>query len=363
MLGRFVAERFETSPCNFVSDEVVSSLMQADIRIANLESPVTNIKTDDSLRFAANEQLLKQFTWLDCFSLSNNHINDFGIQGMKDTIRALDNIGINYNGLYYNKYMPLIIDDKGERIAVITCTDMMNYEFEKTCPYKTNRVNKPDEIIACIRGYKTTGYFVIVYAHVGMLFTRYPNPVIKDFVHKMIDEGADCVVTVHPHCLGGSEVYKDRLIIYSLGDFLMDGASYRRRQSGVLNLTINNGIISEWSILPIITDNNLIVRLPDKKISNKMQGAFRKVSSNLKKHSNDYLSFYKKQYKIELIQHALSTLRFEYDRRGPVGLFKLLSKRSRAVSGMTKRVFTDRTSMSYDVDAVSEKNISINDIR
>ena len=45
------------------------------------------------------------------------------------------------------------------------------------------------------------------------------------------------------------------------------------------------------------------------------------------------------------------------------GLLRTLSKRSSAVSGIAKRVFTDRSKMSYDADAVSEKNISLNDIR
>lgn len=363
MLGRFVAEQYRNKPYNLVDQKVIDELLKTDVRIANLESPISSCETEDSLRFAADKDLLEQFKWVDCFSLSNNHINDFGTQGMKETIEALDDKQIEHNGLYTEAYAPYLIEKGGERIAVVTCADMMNYEFHHDCPYKTLRVNSPDEIMACIMKYKEEGYFVMVYAHVGMLFTRYPNPIIRDFVHQMVDWGADCVVTAHPHCLGGAELYKDKLIVYSLGDFLMDGSSYRRRRSGILNISITDGVISEWNVVPVFTDNHLMVRIPDSKTKGRMLKDFNKVSKRLKKYADSYLSFYKRQYKIELVQHSLSTVHFEYDRRGLLGLIRILRKRGGAVRGMTKRVVTDRSSMSYDPDAVSEHNISIKDIR
>ena len=363
MLGRFVAEKFTSKPYDLVSDDVVSVLLKSNVRIANLESPITSIESEDSLKFAAKQELLEQFKWVNCFSLSNNHINDFGFRGMEETIDVLNRYGIAHNGLYEDVYIPLLIERYGERVAVITCTDMMNYEFAENCPYKTLRVNRPNEIARAISDYKQKGYYIILYAHVGMLFTRFPNPVIRDFTHQMIDKGADCIVTAHPHCLGGYEYYKSKLIIYSLGDFLMDGASFRRRKAGILNISISEGKLIDWGIIPVETDDNLSVRLPKNIIQKEMMNGFNFVSKQIKKHSNSYLSFYKLQYKKELVSHSLSTLRFESKRRGFTGLFKTLFKRRGAVKGMTKRIITDRSSMSYDSDAVGKNNISIKDIR
>lgn len=240
---------------------------------------------------------------------------------------------------------------------------MINYEFSEDNPYKTLRVNKENKIKEIVQHYKTQGYFVILYAHVGMLFTRFPNPVIRDFVHRMVDVGADCVVTAHPHCLGGYEYYKEKLLVYSLGDFLMDGASFRRRRAGVLKLEIENAHIKNWSIMPVVTTDNLQVQIPDDKISKKMLSDFDWVSRHISMHSADYSKYYKWQYKKELLAHSWSTLQFEYHRRGLKGLFRTLQKRIGAVNSMARRVFTDRSKMSYDADAVSEKNSSINDIR
>lgn len=363
MLGRFVAERYAEGLYSLVSDEVLTRLSEAEFCIANLESPIVSCNSEDSLKFAANAELLEYFKWVDCFSLSNNHINDFGTQGMTETIEALDCKEINHNGLYKDEYHPFLIELNGEQIAVITCADMMNYEFSDDCPYKTLRVNHPTEIEDCIKHYKAQGYFVILYAHVGMLFTRFPNPVIRDFLHSMVDVGADCIVTAHPHCLGGYEYYNERLIVYSLGDFLMDGASYRRRKAGVLKLKIINGELNKWEIFPVQTTDGLQVCLPNEKTAKKMMEDFEYVSRKIKANSSKYLSFYKGQYRKELLSHSWSTLRFEYHRRGMKGLLHTLSKRIGAVRSMAKRVVTDRSKMSYDADAVSAKNVSINDIR
>lgn len=363
MLGRFVAERYVQKPYQLISDDVRSVLNDVDNCIANLESPISSQTTDDSLKFAANGELLEQFKWVDCFSLSNNHINDFGTEGMKETIEALDAKGIVHNGLYGDTYKPFIIERGDEKIAIITCADMMNYEFSEDCPYKTFRVNRPHEIEACIKYYKAQGYFVILYAHVGMLFTRFPNPVIRNFVHRMVDVGSDCVVTAHPHCLGGYEYYKNKLIVYSLGDFLMDGASFRRRKAGVLKLSIENGNIKEWAIIPVQTNDDLQVHKSDERTARKMHADFEWVAKQIAKHSTDYDNYYKWQYKKELLAHSWSTLLFEYHRRGLKGLLSTLSKRFSAVSSMVRRMITDRSKMSFDADAVSEKNTSLNDIR
>lgn len=363
MLGRFVAEKYSEHPYQLLDQNLLNKLQAADVRVANLESPVFNGDSEDSLRFAAKPKLLDQFKWVNCFSLSNNHINDFGTQGMIETIAALDAKEIGHNGLYGDGYKPFMIDKGVERIAVITCADMMNYEFSEDCPYKTLRVNQSEEIQKYILDYKAMGFFVILYAHVGMLFTRFPNPVIRDFVHNMVDIGADCIVTAHPHCLGGYELYKDKLIVYSLGDFLMDGASIRRREAGVLSLEVEGNKIKKWSIEPVFTDDELTVHLAQGKRKERLLNGFRDVSDKIKKNETNYASFYKRQYKKELLAHSMSTVSFEYHKRGLFGLLRTLYKRIGAVGSMAKRVFTDRSKMSYDADAVSDNNTSINDLR
>jgi len=197
-----------------------------------------------------------------------------------------------------------------------------------------------------------------------MLFTRYPNSKSRDFLHDMVDAGADCIVTVHSHCLGCHEEYKGVHIFHSIGDFLMDGASFRRRRACVLNLSINNNHLDDWSITPTYTNFEHSVALPDAKQSFQMLHEYEITSEKLSAHIKNYESFYKRAYKKEILLHSLSTIHFEYKRRGLCGLFRILGVRVFDVLGMVRRVITDRSKMSYDSDAINEKHtMSNNDIQ
>ena len=352
MLGRKVGAKYHSAPYQLLSDEVRSELAKADACVANLESPVTRDGEDDSLKFCGNHLTLNQFDWVSCFSLSNNHINDFGPNGMMDTLDALDNAGIPSNGLFKEKYSPFTIERSGEKVAIVTCTDMMNIEFGEDCPFKTLRVNEPDDVSRHIHESKEQGFFTILYAHIGMLFSRFPNPSSLDFIHKMIDEGADCVVTAHSHCLGCHEVYKGVHIFHSLGDFLMDGSSFRRRTAGILELSVDNGQLVDWKLVPVCTNMNLVVELPNQTTAKKILDKFLANSDLLCSSRKDYKAFFKKWYRRDMIAHSLSTLRFEFETRGLKGFFHILRVRFRDVLGMIKRVFTDRSSMAYDTDGV-----------
>lgn len=352
MLGRFVADKYRSKEYQLVNEEVLKKLKNTDFRIANLESPIVTCTSDDSLKFAADPKLLDQFKWVSCFSLSNNHINDFGNVGMSETIKYLREAGITYNGLFKNEYEPFLAEKDGEKVAIITCADMMNYEFASDCPYKTLRMNQPELIFEKIKEYKHKGYFTILFLHAGMLFSRYLNPVVREFAHQAIDIGAGAVIIAHSHCLGGYEIYKEGLIFNSLGDFLMDGSSFRRRQSCILNLKVENHRISSWSINPTITTIGLQTIFPSIKKQRTLLKKSESVASNIVKHMSNYQTFFKKQYKKEMILHSISTLSFEFKKRGLIGLLRIIFIRIGDVTGMIKRVFTDRSKMSYDSDAV-----------
>ncbi len=364
MLGRFVYKKFLEREYQIVDDEIISFCKQHDFTVANLESPIVDSLpiAEDHLVFQGGSDILKQFDWIDLFSLSNNHINDCGSLGMKETVTILDSLKFKHNGLYKNTYEPYRLNINGEKIAVITSTDMMNVEFSDDAPFKTLRV--PDEeIFETIKRAKKGGYFIILYAHVGLLFSRFPNPVIRDFLLKCCDFGADLVVTVHPHVLGGMEVYKDSRLVYSLGDFVMDGSSYRRRTSGILSVEIEEGNLKELAVEIVQTDTNLQTkRLPSDKAARYLD-SFNYVTNKITANSHRYEAMFKKQYKYELLQHSLSTLAFLYKTRGVTGLLKIMTKRLRAVLAIAKRTFSDRSKLSYDHDAVDRSGkVRIDDL-
>lgn len=353
MLGRMVGAKYKQAPYKIVSDELAKEARDTNYVIANLESPVVReLDADaDHLQFQGNPDTLDELKWIDAFSLSNNHINDCAERGMDETIAILEEKCFKYNGLYEKEYEPLLIEQGKERIAVVTITDMMNIPFADDNKWKTLRVGDT-KVQQVIKEWHDKGWLVILYAHIGILFSRYPNPVTYEYLHQCVDAGADVVVTAHSHCLGCMETYHNVPIFHSLGDFVMDGNSFRRRRSGMLKLTIEGGKVSNWEIIPAEINKDYETVCPKGKVSDRMLRDFKTVSEKLAKHADNYTNFFKWQYKKEMMLHTSSTLSYLIKTRGVSGMFKMVFQRFEEVGRMFKWVAKDRSKDRRDDDAI-----------
>lgn len=353
MLGRMVGAKYKQQPYKIVADDLVKKAISADYVIANLESPVVKTaKTEgDHLQFDGNPDTLNELKWINAFSLSNNHINDCDELGMDETVSILDEKGFKHNGLYQNEYQPLLFAKDGQKIAVVTVTDMMNIPFSEGNKWQTLRVGD-NKVMKTIKEWHEKGWFVILFAHIGILFSRYPNPITVDYLHSCIDNGADAVVTAHSHCLGCMETYKDVPIFHSLGDFVMDGNSFRRRRSGMLKLDIVAGKVANWEIVPAEINLEYATVSPSEKTDKKMLKEFKQCSEKLAKNMVNYTRFFKWQYKKEMIQHTRSTLSFLIHTKGIGGMFKMVFMRLEEVGRMFKWVSKDRSHDQRDDDAI-----------
>lgn len=353
MLGRMIGSKYAKQPYQVVAPDLFSKVSESDYVIANLESPVViEAKTEgDHLQFKGNSDVLDTLKWIDAFSLSNNHINDCGNLGMDETISILEEKGFKHNGLFEKEYKPLVFEKGNERIAVVTITDMMNIPFSEDCKWQTLR-DGDSKVIDILKNLHNQGYCVILYAHIGILFSRYPNPMTYNYLHKCVDAGADIVVTAHSHCLGCMETYKGVPIFHSLGDFVMDGNSFRRRRSGMLQLSVEGRKVTSWEIIPAEINQNYETVSPSEKVTKGMLQDFNSVSDKLSKHANDYINFFKWQYKKEMMLHTSSTLSFLMKTRGVGGMFKMVFQRFEEVGRMFKWVAKDRSKDQRDDDAI-----------
>ena len=354
MLGRCVADQYKKTGYQILDKQVIKELSSSDIVIGNLESPVIEnaVSDGDHLSFEGNPDLLDQFHFVDCFSLANNHINDCGVQGMNESIRLLDQKKIPWNGLYKEKYKPFIFESSDVKCALFTCTDMMNHPFSEDAPWKVLKIDDPylDRSIAV---HKEQGFFTVLYAHVGMLFTRFPNPVIRALLHEKIEAGADLIVTVHSHALGGMEYYKGRPIFHSIGDFVMDGNSYRRRRSAILNVHVDGDYKIDWEMIPTQIDVDFKTVFPEPCVKAKMEKSWDFVSRKLEENQGNYQKYFSRQYKKEMLIHTLSTLKFIRDTKGINKLLFLIFKRFEEVKRMKDWMTKDRSDKRMDGDAIA----------
>ena len=72
-----------------------------------------------------------------------------------------------------------------------------------------------------------------------------------EYAHEVIDAGADLVLGHHPHVLQSIEIYKDKLILYSLGNFIFDNSEELQKQSVIFLCKFRNGQIFEPELIPV----------------------------------------------------------------------------------------------------------------
>ena len=152
--------------------------------------------------------------------LSNNHVFDFGIKGIRDTMQALDDAGIPYTGVGENdtdSRKPYYFELEGKRVGIV---NVCEHEYTYALP---NRIgaNPFDPFITMqdIRETKKNCDYLIVCYHGGKEYCQYPSPRLYNLCHEMVLCGADVVLTQHSHCVGCYEQYEGGHIVYGQGNF------------------------------------------------------------------------------------------------------------------------------------------------
>ncbi|MEO7659573.1 MAG: CapA family protein [Pyrinomonadaceae bacterium] len=216
--------------------EVTPILSNADIAFGNLEGPMLEggettkcpPRSTRCFAFRVPTRYGKHLknAGFDVLSLANNHSLDFGDPGRVSTRKTLDDNGIKHAGSDKEQYSTAYLDVKGRRVAVIAFA------------HNTVVPNVNDLVFArqLVSDAALNANIVIVSFHGGAEGTgaqHVPNRTeifagekrgnLPLFARTVIDAGADLVLGHGPHVLRGMEIYKDRLISYSLGNFATYG--------------------------------------------------------------------------------------------------------------------------------------------
>ena len=105
---------------------------------------------------------------------------------------------------------------------------------------------------------------VIVSIHAGVEYTRKPTQEQVDFAHLAIDSGADVVIGHHPHWIQTIEIYKNKPIFYSLGNFVFDQEwSLDTKEGLIVQLTFNSSQLTKAELVPVIIENFCCPRIAD----------------------------------------------------------------------------------------------------
>lgn len=201
-----------------------------DAWIAGLECPtvagihLTSAEEDETLSFNCSPDYLPEAAkWFTAFTLANNHTDNQGAEGFDETKRHLDENRIQYFG----HYDPDQTQDVCEVIALpVTAT----YDDNSTkkqhlpialCGYHAVFKLPSDESLDIISQYAAM-MPVIALPHMGAEYQAAPDSLKTSYYRAMIDRGADMVIGDHPHWIQTTEAYKNKLIVYSMGNFMFD---------------------------------------------------------------------------------------------------------------------------------------------
>jgi poly-gamma-glutamate capsule biosynthesis protein CapA/YwtB (metallophosphatase superfamily) len=216
---------------------VTPILQAADIAFANLEGPMVDGggsgkcgasagKTCFAFRMPTRYAPYLRDAGFDVMSLANNHANDFGDNGRESTRKTLESVGIKHAGSDRTNYAMTILEVKGKKVAVVA------FAHNNLVP----NVNELDFAKQLIEQAGKQTDIVMVSFHGGAegsanarvpqrteIFLGEVRGNLPAFARTVIDAGADVVIGHGPHVLRGMEIYKDRLIAYSLGNFVTYG--------------------------------------------------------------------------------------------------------------------------------------------
>ncbi|SDZ16634.1 CapA family protein [Thermoactinomyces sp. DSM 45892] len=167
-------------------------------------------------------------------NLANNHMKDYGKQGLIDSLNTFEKnkiatVGAGRDLKEASKVSYETV--RGIKIATLGISDILPREFGAKKDRSGILPADPDIFFPLVAKAKQNADLVIVHIHWGIEYDSGYHPRQKDIGHALVDAGADLVVGHHPHVLEPVEVYKNGVIFYSLGNFIFDQGWSRTRES------------------------------------------------------------------------------------------------------------------------------------
>lgn len=203
---------------NVISDDLKKLLSQTDLLVGNLEGPIStgvSVSNDRSIE-------MNQFTFtfspvvadflkevgFDAVSIGNNHILNYGNDGLRQTKQFLTNSDIGYFGDPHDEKSAWTIEENGISLAFVAENHFDGITTAKTAELVRTLKNQHDH--------------VIVFAHWGDEYEPLPSERQKTAARALSHAGASLIIGAHPHVIQTNDTFEGTDIYYSLGNFIFD---------------------------------------------------------------------------------------------------------------------------------------------
>lgn len=212
-----------------LSSEIIDILKDCDISCVNFEAPILTNKVKGIHKSGPNlSQNCLTPAWLEknninLINLANNHALDYGEEALIFTINSFKKAEVIGYGNYYNAYDVKIIEINKEKIGFLPIS---HTEFGCVDHYSMSKMGVPKatspKVMKSIVEVRNKVDKLYILSHAGIEYIDAPLPEWRELYKVFIDLGVDGVIGSHPHVPQGIEYYKNKPIIYSLGNFIFE---------------------------------------------------------------------------------------------------------------------------------------------
>lgn len=250
-----------TAPFHLVADE----LRAADLTIGNLECSLSDTiePPDDPYTFSfmtfTDAVAGLELAGIDGVSQANNHSMNFGAQGMRDTLAALETAGIKHFGIGEDltaARAPAIFEVHGLRIAFLGYDGITGDIAGAGDTWPGTAPLDVEYMVEDITAAAAQADIVIPFVHWGIEYELVPRDYQREISYRAIEAGATLVVGSHPHWVQGMEIYQGRPIVYSLGNFVFDQEwSLETKQGLIMHLVFHGPKLAGLRFVPVLIED------------------------------------------------------------------------------------------------------------
>ncbi len=260
---------------------------EGDLNIGNLEGPITAhatpyVEKKYLLRMEPPVAAALKAAGIHAVALANNHAMDQGPAGLADTLEALTAAGVGFSGAgadISKARQAAWLEVKGTTVALLSYSLTFPKEFYANHERAGTAFGHEAHVIEDVAAARQQAGLVIVAFHWGAELMEEPKPYQRTLAHCAIDAGADLIVGHHPHVLQGIEIYKQRPIFYSLGNFIFSSWSDKVKDSAIARVSFDGRRAVSAEFFPINVDNYAVELQPRPMRSRQAQRLIEKIAA------------------------------------------------------------------------------------
>ena len=235
----------------------------ADYAAVNLETQIADKKPGDrapkSVTFYSHPEILDALVWagVDYVSLGNNHTYDYLEPGMESTLAFLQQSPLGFSGAGMNGKQALKAHRDTIKNTDFSMLGYVGWEGRSDSSQTANHEHggaaygSMANILNSVQQEVNQDRVTIVQYHGSQEYANSPTGVTEQRLKSALDNGAALAIAHHPHVTQGLELYDNKLIAYSMGNFIFDQNFSATQHSFILYVWLDEGKFHRAEIVPL----------------------------------------------------------------------------------------------------------------